>query len=66
MGRTFLHGHTCPCSDCVLERDLHQTHISRVTPNSALPSSIVSLQELVTEPRTPQPVYEIGEDWNDD
>jgi hypothetical protein len=66
MSRDFTHGHVCPCDDCVLDRSFHQTHISRVTPNSALPASIVSLQELVTESRTPQPVYEVGEDWNDD
>lgn len=62
------HGHVCPCSDCVLSRDLRdaQTRVVRDAPTGSLPSQSVSLQELVDNATLTQPCYSVGEDWNDD
>jgi hypothetical protein len=61
------HALTCNCPECSEHLRLQEQRITRDAPTGSLPSSAVSLQELVDNARvTLPPRYEIGEDWNDD
>lgn len=77
MGRTSVHGHVCPCSDCVLDRDLRQsqTRVTHDAPTSTLPVQSVSTLEVLQDWQLRElrktldcldVNYSIGEDWNDD
>ena len=61
------HALDCTCSECSEHLRLTEQRISRTMPTGSLPTSEVSLQELVDNATlTLPPRYEIGEDWNDD
>lgn len=73
--RSAAHGHVCPCSHCVLNRDLRdsQTRVVHESPSSSLPDQSVSALEVLQDwqlrelRKTLDDVdYSVGEDWNDD
>lgn len=72
MSRVFHHGHVCPCSDCVLDRDLRmsQTRVVHEMATSSLPAQSVSTLEVLQDWQLSHLRetldYEVGEDWNDD